>query len=765
MADTLPTGPAPSETSVEIHPVQTVVRFLRAVRRRKGVMIVALAASSLLGGLYYATTPRLYESTASLLVLNTGADVWSTEMATTNLPQNLIKTYQKMLESETVVEDALAHLGPEDRADLVNVPREGWVKALQANLNVTTTRNTNTLDISYRSKEPQAAAAVVNALLTAYLAYMDTLHRSNARELLDVLTREEHDLKQQLRTKEAELLSMNAQALMIRDGESNINAIVKRAAALNDSLIAAHAIRLKAEAQAAAIERSIRNGEELQQHALAMAESVGQEALLQRLGLSTTDAQTVARVTQRILEDRALLESEQQLYGSAHQRVRRIQQRIQVMEEYLKNRMHAENTALHNLSNRELAPLLQQMALQRRDLAISYENAVFESYEKEKLAAIGLNKTMAQLDILALDLARLNGFYEVVLQRLKDINLGKESGLKTSVLMRPKIPAAPAWPKKDMVAMISIVLGLAAGLIVIYLQELLDDHFRSAEELRTQLGIPVLAIVQRLEPLAEVGIDGVHVHVRPNAVETEAFRTLRTALALVDGGVQRLVISSSEPGDGKTLVTVNLAVAFAQSGKKTLVIDADLRRPGLTPLLAMRGERGLSTMLRENTPIAESAEANLRFSGAENLDILPSGPRPINPTELLASDRFSELLAWAETKYEQILLDSPPALVSDTAIIGRLVDGVLLTVEPEKNRRQIVIRTVESFPLLGINVLGIVVNCKLAERKAGSYGYGYGYGYGEYGYGYAYGHEEDARDEDDADGDTPSPTTIVRRAA
>ena len=286
---------------------------------------------------------------------------------------------------------------------------------------------------------------------------------------------------------------------------------------------------------------------------------------------------------------------------------------------------------------------------------------------------------------------------------------------------------------------------------VVYVQDLLDDRFRSPEELRIHLGVPVHAMVRWLEPLEKIGMESVHVHVHPNADETEAFRTLRTALELTEDTTQRLVVSSSEPGDGKTTVVANLAAVFGQSGKRTLLIDADMRRPGMTPMFGLKGPQGLSTLLREKAPIEEVIEAHLQRGMAESLDVIPSGPRPGNPTELLSGGRLAELLAWAEIHYDQILIDSPPALVSDTAIIGRLVDGVLLVVLPEKNRRRVVIRAMESFPALGIKVHGIVVNRMPAEGSDGYYGYGYGYGFG---CGYGYGCDEDVP-RDEGEGATP----------
>ena len=174
-----------------------------------------------------------------------------------------------------------------------------------------------------------------------------------------------------------------------------------------------------------------------------------------------------------------------------------------------------------------------------------------------------------------------------------------------------------------------------------YVLDVLYDRFRSPEDLREQLVAPVLAIVRRLPASTGEGIASLQVQHAPDAVESEAFRTLRTALAISLGAPTRIAITSSEPGDGKTTVASNLAAACAQAGRRTLLIDADLRRPGLTKLLALRGEAGLSEALRSSEPVAAAAIGLIRASGIANLDVLPCGGRPHDPAELLAGARFA----------------------------------------------------------------------------------------------------------------------------
>jgi len=760
MAEQFPnTSPIP-EASTEIQPLQMALRFLRVMRYRKGVMVVSLVACGLLGGLYYATVQRAYQSDASLLILQTGANDWNAEMADGRRSQDLMGTYGGMLKSEVVMQSAVDHLAPEHRIDMAGKPKSNWVDVLKENLSVSEVRKATIFNIAYRSKDPAAAAAVVESVLTAYREYIDALHIDTSRELLEILTKEKVEIEEELDKKNAELLDLrdHGEMLGIKVGDSRLNVVVQRAVSLNDKLIEARNERLQAQTRLAVIESALRQGEDMQQCLLAMIDTVGREVMMRKLGLKTNDPYASSSIQREMLNNQAELQSLRRIYGSENRRVLELENQIRLADHYLQNHQYQEAEQARRISEEMLGPMLHSIAQQQVEQALTLENTILANYEIAKEEASQLDHTLAKLEIVDRDLARLQAFYEVVQQRLTDINLGQEHGLiRTSVLAHPKVPLDPVWPSLPTVGVLSILMGFAVGLGIVYAQDLLDDHFRSPEELRMQLGLPVLAIVGKLEPVADVGVDAIHVHVQPNAAETEAFRTLRTALAMNGGGSGRIVVSSAEPGDGKTTVITNLATAYAQSGKRTLLIDADMRRPGLTPMLDLKGPKGLSAILRDALPVAQSAENNLCRSLLENLDVIPSGPRPINPTELLVGERFSDLLSWAETQYDQILVDSPPALVSDTAIIGRLVDGVLLTVQPQKNRRRTVIRAAESFRNLGITVLGIVINRVVSDDSHDYYGYGYGYGYG-----YNYGHDDEPSESDAL---IDHPTEIVRRAA
>jgi capsular exopolysaccharide synthesis family protein len=240
------------------------------------------------------------------------------------------------------------------------------------------------------------------------------------------------------------------------------------------------------------------------------------------------------------------------------------------------------------------------------------------------------------------------------------------------------------------------------------------------------------------------------VHARPQAVECEAFRTLRTTLSFSKESRELLAITSSEPSDGKTTVVSNLGVAYAQAGKRTLLIDADMRRPGLSRFFEMRGLRGLSDLLRGRESLDAFARRCVQSTEVELLYVIPSGAKPSNPSELLSGARLGELLHWALEHYDQVLIDCPPAMAGpDASIVASHADGLLLVVTPHKNRRRVVARAAADLRAMASPLIGVVANQVDASSGHGYYGYGYGYGYGE-----AYGSEDD-QDDDFEDEDSP----------
>jgi capsular exopolysaccharide synthesis family protein len=240
---------------------------------------------------------------------------------------------------------------------------------------------------------------------------------------------------------------------------------------------------------------------------------------------------------------------------------------------------------------------------------------------------------------------------------------------------------------------------------------------------------------------------GQKVRLRPKSVIAEAYRTVRTAVffGVPKGEAQTILVTSPAAGDGKSTLASNLAITMAQAGQKTLILDADFRRPMQHNIFQIDNKMGLSSIIAGRHTASEATQAG----PVERLDLIPSGPEAPNPSEMLNSDAFAEMLKDLSERYDRIIIDSPPvAPVADSKILGALCDIALLVLRAEKSTRRHSQHARDGLLSVGAHILGAVVND--VSRKAGRYGYysGYGYytSYGSYGY---YGHRNKRKEYDE----------------
>jgi capsular exopolysaccharide synthesis family protein len=722
----------PPAVSSTVQFVQSCVQFLRVVRYRQTVLIACLVVSALLGGLYHATATRLYQARASLLVLQTGADVTNTTMSAEGVRQGLMPTYERLFTSAVVLEGAVKYLEPDDRVDLGTAPPEGWANMIRAHLGVGTVRLTNIIEISYRSKTAQASVAVVNAVLRSYLDFMDKTHKGTAGELIKVFKKEKVEIEKQLVKTQADVLKARQQYgdLGIPADSNVVHPMVQRVIELNQAMIKAQQHRLEQQAALTTIETAVRNGDDLEQHFMALEGTIGRELMLASLGFSDRDVAIHAELDKQLLADQTELNKLEKHYGPNHPTMVGIQDRMRMTQNFLANYQSKVNARLVEIRQKQLGPMLTQMVRQRLSESWHHEAALRASFENARSEAVALIGERERLNLLERDLKFLRDLRDELLNKIASVDLRQDHGdIRTAVVSEPQLPKGPVWPRLSIIGLCSLMAGLSTGVGLIYILDVLDDRFRSPEEMRIQLGAPLLAMVRKMEDLHTLGLESIQAHTNPDAAASEAFRTLRTSLAFSGQETGRLVVSSPEPGDGKTTVLANLAVSFCQAGKRTLMIDADMRRPGLSAQMGLKGRIGLSDLLAssENPELAAPAHIHPLCPG---LDLIPAGRRRATPTELLTTPRMAELLAWAESVYDQIVIDSPPALAaSDASIIARLVDGAILVVQPAKNRRRLVTRAAESFTSLGVNLLGVVVNRIDDDKRETIYADASGYGY------------------------------------
>lgn len=719
--------------------VRAVMRFVRIVYHRIWYVVATVGIVCLLGALYYNTATPIYEAKAQLLVLQTGSDVLSNNTSPEAGRQAMIPTYERLFSSTTVLEGAVSRLQkapPQMRVDFVGVPREDWVRVLRSQISARAARRTNVIELACRSKSPEAAETLVRAIVDSYLEFMERNHKDVSAEIATLLNQERSKILGQLRSRELELLEIRQRVgdLGLDEKQNMVHPDVQRVIRLNESLVAVQQERIKVEAVLATVREGVRQGADLRQHLSAVEPVVGRELMLSSLGLTTEDSSSRAEVERELMSDQAKLTTLLKHYGEAHPKVAETMQEIESAQQYLADFDRKVKERLNALDNERLAPMMLGTLEEQLASLWRHESKLTEEYAQAELKAVQVNDRMAELHVAEHEIARLQSLHDTLLNRIANIDIGQNhSGVQVTVVSDAEASHSPVSPRRLVLALLCLVGGTGLGVAMVYILDVLDDRFRSPEELQEQIGAPMLAMIWEMKGQSGSGPDALQVHTSPESTESEAFRTLRTTLAFSGQDTERLAVTSAEPSDGKTTVLANLGVSYAQAGKRTLLVDADLRRPGLTKLFNLRGKPGLSEILRSEDDLASMCLARVHSTSCGKLDVIPCGPKPSNPAELLSDYRLAEVMAWAEANYDQVLIDCPPILAaSDAAIVGRQTDGLMLVVQPEKNHRRLVLRAVAGLTSIGVTVLGVVANRISRDHKSDYYGYsGYGYGYGE----------------------------------
>ena len=321
--------------------------------------------------------------------------------------------------------------------------------------------------------------------------------------------------------------------------------------------------------------------------------------------------------------------------------------------------------------------------------------------------------------------------YEALLQRLKEVSIaGGVGSSQVSVVDRALAPLLPFEPNIPRSLVQALILSLFVGIGLAFALNYIDDTIKTPEDVKQKLGLPALGVIPkvrgRVSDITESLKD-------PRSPITEAFFSARTALdfTTTSGAPKSLVVTSSRPSEGKTSSTISLGMSFAKTGRKVLIIDADMRKPSF--VADAKDSIGLSGLLTQDAVLTEQIVG----SATDGLYLVPSGVIPPNPAELLSSPRLAELIAEACEYFDIVIVDSPPLLgFADAPILGSVCDATLVVIESGTIRRPAALRTIERLLESNSNVVGVML-MKFDARKSGyeTGDYYYSYGRGSYAYG------------------------------
>ena len=321
--------------------------------------------------------------------------------------------------------------------------------------------------------------------------------------------------------------------------------------------------------------------------------------------------------------------------------------------------------------------------------------------------------------------------YQNLLSDYEAINLARMESENNVVQVEPAIPNPnPISPQIPRDVALAAVVGLMAGGGLAFLIEMLDDTIKSPEDVTQHLGLPVLGSILHVDEE-----EGPVTLTQPRSPVSEAFRSLRTNIQFssVDYPLRTILITSPSPMDGKTTVSINLGIAMAQNGFKTIAVDADFRRPKLHKKLGLSNRFGFSDYFVQSP--SDIHEGLQKPTDMENFHVMTTGSLPPNPSELFGSERMINILSWFEEYANVVLIDSPPLLpVTDAAVLAPRMDGVILVVKPGVTKLNACKHAVDQLRKVGSNIIGIVLN-DIPEKGARSYYYyrnGYYYAYKDY---------------------------------
>lgn len=307
--------------------------------------------------------------------------------------------------------------------------------------------------------------------------------------------------------------------------------------------------------------------------------------------------------------------------------------------------------------------------------------------------------------------------YSFLLEKRAETAILRSSTVsKTRIIDKAMLPYAPSKPKRSLIAIVGLILGLIFGIAYAFLREFIDNTVKSKEDIERLTRIPLFGVIPTVKGK------------KFGSVFLEAFRTLRTNLEFMrtDKTYQSIVVTSTVSGEGKTTVAANLAVILAKGGKRVVVIDLDMRRARLSEYFELKNDVGISTLLSHKN----SLEEVIQHSNKEGVDIIAAGPVPPNPSELIMSDYAKEIMQKLREMYDYIILDTPPVgLVTDAAILMHRADASLLVVKHGYTKKEFVQGLDKMVKEHHIEHVGIVFNGVDLDKNYG-YGYGYGYKYG-----------------------------------
>jgi polysaccharide biosynthesis transport protein len=688
-------------------------QFLQFIKKR-GVLVLGLTLLGLLIGVVVnMSLPKYYTASAKIEVEEDKSEEFrlsQTMAAVAGVDSTKLDTEIEKLQSESLAMEVIRTLHLDSNPDFLKLPdgrpwdlsraevRNALVRTFIRRLEVTRSGHTNIIKISVKSRRPELATLITNTLIDSYIEHTFRDNFKSTQKVAGWLNQQLGGLKENLEKSETHMVELQRDLGVIGvEQAQSVSVTLASLEELNKEFAIAQVDRLVKEARY----RTIKNSSLDVVDALA-----GEVPSLQAQKMNLSQIRT---------EYTALI----QTYGPSHPRVKELRAQIEQLESSLRTEEAAQVSRAQKeleaaqTNERMLKGTLDaqvQDAYGKGEKAIQYELAR-HSYEANRLLYDGLQVRLQEAGIIA--------------------------GLHSSsvhVVDNADIPVSPSEPRVHLNEGLGGGLGFMLGFGLAFLLESLDTNLKTMGEIESQLQLPLIAAIPKVSPdeLKPVSF-------REHAVSTgasgwskiaEALRGMRTSILLSSPGSppKVLMLTSSRPVEGKTSIACLTAITFALNGSRTLLIDADLRRPSIHARFKISKQVGLSTLLSGKLPFSEAV---VPWTELPNLHLIPAGPVPPLPSELLGSDQMKLILEEMRAQYDFIVVDTPPVLtVTDASVLSRLTDTVVLILRYGEVQRQVVLRCIDLLNRSGAHLLGVAANA--VNFQSPEYAEYYGRKYYEY---------------------------------
>lgn len=731
--------------------------LLLVLRRQRWVALAVLVLCVVGGVLYTMRQPRIYEAHAKVLLRQKTPQVLGKEVGEVyNLgpasywaAQEYANTQKSVIESRGIAEKVVARLGLEPKAlaeqvrnatadaapergnVVASLPgplakklsllgihaaesRAGLVErlesmdaagAIKGRVSAQSMGETQILKLVVKSRDPQSAATLANAVASTYVDHNLEQRATVTSDAAGWLGDQVLELRQKLEASEDALHQFkdenNIVSVSLEDRRSMTAQTLEH---LNKKLSEVRTDLIELGSRRAQIEEALEAGLSGESLTKVLSSSIVSSLKSTYSDLKRKKAELTVR------------------YTEGHPKVAALQQQIESTRKDLKTEI---DTILRNLENQYQAKALTKARLEAE-------------FDEVKAEAIELNKKAITYKRLKRERDNNESLYQQVLKRQKEADLSrllKVNNVQTLEAALP--PGAPVSPNARMNIILATLMGLLGGVAVAFAIDYLDNSIKSRTDIEQLLGLHFLGLIPAIKEgksaqLVNAPERDHYIIAHPRSSVAESCRSIRTSLLFMTHhrSARRILISSPGPQEGKTTTVVNLAVTMAQSGARTVIVDTDMRRPRLHKSFGLDNTVGVSNYIVEQA----RGDEIIQPTGIDNLDVIPCGPLPPNPAELLHTDSFERLVRELGERYDRVLFDSPPlAAVADGLVLASLTDGAVLVLRQGETSRHAAKPVVQQLRAVGTHVFGAVLNgIDLNDRDSGEYyQYYYRSDYGE----------------------------------